>query len=225
MTDANQQPTEDDIKRMAAHLRKPEGEDGIHVGELMNDGNAGINLHAIAVLHPKQGDSILEIGMGNGQFVKHIVCVDSDIYYRGIDYSDVMVEESIARNQNLKEFYDIGFELGTAHRMPYEDSSFDKVLTINTFYFWDDHKTVINEIKRVMRPKGSLIIGIRPPRNLKLYPVTAYNFTIYDKEQMTRFLSENGFEDIQVTEIREPDQELWGETHPRECMIIKAYKC
>lgn len=64
--------TEEQLKNIALQLRKPEGDWGIEMGEKMNVGNKFINLHTIDVLNPKANDVILEIGMGNGFFVKDI---------------------------------------------------------------------------------------------------------------------------------------------------------
>jgi len=221
---ADQHPNEEDIKRMAAHLRKPEGEEGLQVGELMNDGNSGINMHSIAALHVIQGDKILEIGMGNGAFIKHFIYAEPDLSYIGFDYSDVMVEDAGKRNDELMQEYDVQFLKGNAADMPFTNEQFDKIMSVNTFYFWDDHAAVIKEINRVLRPNGSFILAVRPERNLKHYPVTAYNFTIWSTEKMLDFLKENGFSYIELTEIKEPSQELWGEKLPRECTIFRAYK-
>ena len=62
--------TEEEIKEVAAQLRKPVGENGTEIGKLMNVGNAPMNRHTLAVLNPEPNDSILEVGMGNGFFVR-----------------------------------------------------------------------------------------------------------------------------------------------------------
>ena len=85
-------PTIEDAKALAAQLRQPEGEMGQKVGNLMNDGNRPMNLQTLAALDAKKGEHILEIGMGNGAFVKNILSIDPTLRYTGIDFSPLMVE-------------------------------------------------------------------------------------------------------------------------------------
>ena len=92
---------EERIKEFASQLRKPEGENGSKIGHLMNEGNGPMNMHTLAVLNPKENNSILEIGMGNGYFVKHILNSHPSILYTGCDFSELMVQESISNNSNF----------------------------------------------------------------------------------------------------------------------------
>lgn len=70
---------EETLKAIADQLRQPTGEYAIQVGEKMNEGNLHINLNTFEVLNLVAGDNILEIGMGNGFFVKNILSTDNTI--------------------------------------------------------------------------------------------------------------------------------------------------
>ncbi|MBK7811139.1 MAG: hypothetical protein IPI50_07870 [Saprospiraceae bacterium] len=61
---------EQTLKEIAKQLRQPSGEFATQVGQKMNEGNLHINLNTIEALNLQKGDHILEIGMGNGFFVK-----------------------------------------------------------------------------------------------------------------------------------------------------------
>src|SRR5690349_10745275 len=93
------------LKQMAENLRKPEGEFGKQTGIRMNTGNKLMNLHTLDALKASPKDSILELGMGNGFFIKDIVHVDTSIHYTGCDFSGLMIEEATTIN---KEFIDNG---------------------------------------------------------------------------------------------------------------------
>ncbi|MEZ4722811.1 MAG: class I SAM-dependent methyltransferase [Flavobacteriales bacterium] len=82
---------EDQLKAIAAQLRKPTGMDGVEVGKMMNHGNLNINLAAMDSLQIKQDDSILEIGMGNGYFACQMIECAERVSYTGFDYSSDMV--------------------------------------------------------------------------------------------------------------------------------------
>ena len=62
-----------DFRTIASQLRLPEGAIGKEVGANMNKGNRLMNLEAIKHLGISENDNILEIGMGNGFFVKDIL--------------------------------------------------------------------------------------------------------------------------------------------------------
>lgn len=213
--------TEEEIKQLAAQLRKPEGKQGIEIGETMNSGNGPMNLHTIAVLDPQSNESILEIGMGNGHFVKNIVNVDPTIKYTGADYSELMVKEAFEKNKHLiDKGRNVTFVNANIQHLPFEDNSFDKLFTVNTFYFWEDKKAALKELKRVLKKDGKLILSVRPKHVMEKIPMTKYGFSLFTKEEMIALLTNAGFDSIEVTEIKEPPQMRWGKPLNRECLIL-----
>jgi len=110
--------TEEDFKHMAAQLRKPEGEDGIKTGEWMNTGNLQMNKNTLSVLAPQNGDCILEIGMGNGLFVKDIVENKPLLRYTGCDLSQEMVTEAAKLNAAHLKSGQVNFLQGTLLDLP-----------------------------------------------------------------------------------------------------------
>lgn len=214
--------TADDIKKIAAQLRKPEGENGLEIGKRMNIGNAPMNLHTLAVLNPQNNDCILELGMGNGHFVKNITSLDSSIIYTGCDYSKLMVEEASKKNKRFIDEKRASFIHADANNLPFKNDSFNKIFTINTFYFWDDHANVLAELKRVLKKDGTLIISIRPSHNLEKFPVTKYDFSILSHQEVLELLNVSGFNAIEITEIKEPNQSHFGGVDERECTIFSC---
>src|SRR5690606_24770340 len=177
--------TEEEFKIMAQQLRKPEGEDGLKVGKTMNLGNLQMNMQSIKELNTTTNEHILEIGMGNGFFVKDIIGSDQSIKYTGCDYSPVMIDEASNINKEFIKRGQAKFHLANAEELPFKNEVFDKILTVNTLYFWDDITRVFNEIKRVLKPKGELVITIRPKDEMANYPVTKYGFKTFNKPDLT----------------------------------------
>jgi ubiquinone/menaquinone biosynthesis C-methylase UbiE len=126
---------ENTYQQIASQLRKPEGEEGIKTGEWMNRGNELMNKLAIATLQASPNDHILEIGMGNGFFVKNIVSVHESIKYVGCDFSDLMTKEAEKNNLVWIGKNQAQFRMGDVNQLPFEDARFNKILTINTVYF------------------------------------------------------------------------------------------
>lgn len=214
--------TEEEYKEIAAQLRKPEGKFGTVVAEKMNEGNLLMNQNTIKALDISDGDSVLEIGMGNGFFVKDILSLADNVKYTGCDYSEDMVR--LAQNVNTS-FIDEGkarFFHCTAEKLPVGDASIDILLTVNTLYFWEDHTAILSEFRRVLNQSGKLVLSFRPAEVMELYPPTKYNFDYYSKEEAADLLTEHGFEIIGIQEFEEPSVNRNGNSFPPKHVILIA---
>lgn len=215
---------EDTLKAIAGQLRKPTGEYAIQVGEKMNESNFNINLNTIEALKPETGDNILEIGMGNAFFVKYILLADNTIKYTGCDFSEAMVEEAGKHNEKFIKKGQVQFHIANADKLPFRDETFDKVFSVNTIYFWDDLQLVFSEIRRVLKPKGQIIISVRPRSVMEHYPFVKYGFAMFTKDDLTNLLSKNNFKVLETLEKDEPEQEINGEKMPVKTLLICAEK-
>jgi len=215
---------EQSLQQLAAQLRKPTGEAGIKTGEWMNRGNETINLDTLKILQAEEGDYILEIGMGNGFFVKEIVQKHNNIKYTGCDFSEAMIAEAEKINAEFVMEGKAKFVLSDIVSMPFSDASFNKIFTVNTIYFWEDAKKNLSEIKRVLQPKGKFIVTLRPKRQMQHYPFIKYGFTLFSKEEVIELLKQNGFTVIHAIENDEPDFEQKGEVMKVENLIIEVIK-
>jgi ubiquinone/menaquinone biosynthesis C-methylase UbiE len=215
---------EEALKELARQLRQPHGENATEVGERMNKGNELMNLSAIKMLEAQAGDVILEIGMGNGFFVKDILNLAPAIHYIGCDFSEEMVKEAISANKEFINNHQAKFFLASADALPFESPTFNKVFTVNTLYFWDNPPLVLNEIKRVLKPEGQLLIAFRPRWAMEQYAFTQYGFTMYSQEALSSLLADNGFKVIKTFEEQEPEQEINGQTITPAFAVVCAEK-
>ncbi len=210
------------IMGIAAQLRKPHGEWAENTGEFMNKGNELLNRRAIEELNVTDGDVVLEIGMGNGYFAGDIISQADNVTYFGCDYSQEMVDASNRKNVEHIVSGKATFVCGNADTMPFDDNTFDKILTANTIYFWDDVAKTFSEIKRVLKASGKLVIAVRPEALMKTYPMTKYGFTTYTAERLQKLITDNGFEVINVREEEEPAQEMNGQELKLASLIVSA---
>ena len=213
---------EQQLQSIAQQLRKPDGEQGVMVGSMMNEGNRIINEYVLEMLDVQQGEKVLEIGMGNGYFVKDIVSTASNIEYTGCDYSETMITESGEMNKDLVEACKARFHLVEADKLPFEDASFDKTFCVNVIYFWQQPGNELAEIRRVLKRGGKFIIGIRPKHAMQKMPFTKYGFTMYSKDELTALLEANSFRVINVIEKQEPPQEVNGMMMYPESLVVEA---
>ncbi len=215
---------ENSYRQLAEQLRQPHGAAGIQTGEWMNRGNVQINMDTLKIVAATAGDSILEIGMGNGFFVKEILQKDSSIKYTGADFSEVMVEEAKKINAKWINNGQAIFVFADVAALPFDDASFNKLFTINTIYFWKNPVKILNEIKRVLKPRGKFMLCLRPRRLMANYPFTEYGFRMFDKEEVENLLLQHGFSIVQSIEQQEPDVELNDKMVKMESLIVEAIK-
>lgn len=216
--------TVEDFKNIAQQLRQPHGVFGREVGAMMNKGNRQMNLATIEELEMNSNDCILEIGMGNGFFVREILAKDQTIHYIGCDYSKEMVAEAFNYNCDLVLKGQARFNLSSVIKLPYCNDYFNRIFTVNTIYFWDEAETALSEIKRVLKNKGQLIISLRPKSVMDNLPLTKYGFTTFSKEDCVELLTRNGFKIENVIEKEDHDIDLFGEKYKNAFMIVKAQK-
>lgn len=199
-----------DPKELARQLRKPEGETGIFIGNKMNEGNARMYQLAFDNLNLQDNDRILEIGFGNGKFIPDILAQAKDVRYAGIDFSPDMTAEAekLIKEKNLSGKAEV--KLANLSSIPYPDQSFDKVLTVNTIYFWENPAMDIREIYRVLKPGGALLLCFRPKSMVEKLEFTKYGFRLYDPEEVMRLMESGGFRDIKDHFREEPPADFNG---------------
>lgn len=217
---------EQELKEIARQLRKPNGDFGREVGTMMNDSNNLMNRFAIETLNPSAGDNILEIGMGNGYFVKDILSADETIHYTGADFSDVMIKESTKNNKEWIERKRASFVQADAGKLPFDDNSFTKIFTVNTLYFWDDPIPILSELARVLQPGGSLYLVFRPKSSMEQMPFTEYGFNMYPVKDAEALLQENNFRISDKKNLKEPvlpgDKDFGIKEYSGEVVILIA---
>ena len=213
---------EQTAQHLASQLRKPSGEEAKKTGEWMNRANLQMNLDAWAALQPAHHDHILEIGMGNGYFVPHVLERDATLSYTGCDFSPEMVLEANHLNAGWTVSGQVRFVHGDVMSLPFEDGTFDKALTINTIYFWENTAAALAEIRRVLKPGGFFALAFRPERQMVNYPFTKYGFTLYSMAETQALVGDAGFTLTATFENQEPDFEVDGTMHVVENAVIVA---
>ena len=101
------------------------------------------------------GMRILDVACGAGQI--SIPAARAGAKVTGIDIAPNLIEQARARAQ--AENLDAHFDEGDAEMLPYEDSSFELVISLIGAMFAPRPELVAAELKRVCRPGGKIIMG------------------------------------------------------------------
>ncbi|MEM9003965.1 MAG: class I SAM-dependent methyltransferase [Cyanobacteria bacterium P01_F01_bin.86] len=177
----------------AAQLRCPHGSAAKKVAEKMNRSNEKTNLRAINVLQIAHGDRILEIGPGNGKFVSTVLDQAANVSYVGLDWSSEMVAAASALNSKFVAAGRAMFQQGSSSHIPFGDSTFNRILTVHTIYFWEEPQLHLMELRRVLAPDGKLCICFGDKAFMEGLPFTNHGFRLYDTESASHELNEAGF--------------------------------
>lgn len=196
-----------DDKLFAKQLRKPTGNIGKHVGNVMNDINLFMNTFTFNCMNISNNDKILEIGFGNGSFIRTILGKANNISYRGVELSKTMLEEATIVNQSYINDGVVELKLANVYDMPFENEFFDKVVTVNTIYFFEDIEIAIKEIYRVLAKGGILCISMRSKEKFQNVSFAKYFPNIFDYKELENILKNNRFEDIKKEYCIEPNSE------------------
>ncbi len=180
---------------LSRQLGQPSGWFGRRaMGKLLNRGNQRFLDDAVEALAPASGERVVDVGFGGGRALDLIRARVAPARPAGVDISTVMVEQG-------RERWGDGVELHLADvaAMPFQDASVDGLLSVNTIYFWPDPAAALREIRRVLRPGGRLVLGVRRQTLLRLSPVTWFGFRLYPVRQLEQLLRAAGF----AVEVRE----------------------
>ncbi|WP_428647116.1 methyltransferase domain-containing protein [Roseibium sp.] len=108
-------------------------------------------------LNPRPGDTILDIGCGNGLLTAELArAVGETGRVIGVDPSDSMRALAVERTG---DFANVEILTGDANALPVEAAIADKAVSLQVFEYLDDMPGALAEAHRTLRPGGLLVIG------------------------------------------------------------------
>lgn len=189
---------EKELKMLAAQLSCPTGEVGVEVGNTMNELNQFITDKTIEKLAAKQGESIVEIGPGNGSLSTPILqSIAEGGRYLGIEMSQTMAEESRRVLGNYGADIEIVCEDCLA--VDVEPGSVDAILAVNVLYFIDDLAAFLNRAASWLTHGGRVVFGVRSDTVLNSLPFTQYGFNVRSIDEITLLMKGAGFVTVEST--------------------------
>ena len=191
--------------------RKPEGEDGKKMLERMNESHHNVTGWALSLWEIQGNDNILDIGCGGGAALFRMAEHVTDGHLTGIDYSPVSVETSRATNAESVAAGKMEILEGSVEKLPFEAETFDKIVTVESFYFWPNPQENLKEVRRVLKTGGTFLLVAdiyeKPglPREVK-DNIRKFHLFNPTREQFKNLFREAGFTE---TKIHTKDGEDW----------------
>jgi arsenite methyltransferase len=122
------------------------------------DSFAGVGYY-FEMANIKEGEHVLDLGSGSGMdvFVAALK-VGSTGHVSGVD----MTDEQLKKSEDLRKenkFENVSFHKSYIEKLPFEDASFDVVISNGVINLSPDKEKVFAEVTRVLKPGGRMVIA------------------------------------------------------------------
>lgn len=201
-------------------------------GPKMESHHLDITEKTLRLMNLRPGERVLDLGCGSGwatRLLARLVGEGPEGFGQvvGLDVSDEMVR--LAR-ESSRDFENILYLWGSALQIPWEENFFDKVLSVESFYYYPDQDRALMELFRVMAPRGRLFILIN------LYRDNQYSLQWVDKlrvpvhvrsaAEYVELLKNHAFENVEARRIPDdtPTPDDYPTTSFRSPDDLKAFK-
>jgi arsenite methyltransferase len=176
-------------------------------GEKMRNHHLDITEKTLRLMDLRPGERVLDLGCGSGWATRMLARLVSDGpegfgQVVGVDISDEMIRQARAES---KDFENILYVWGSAQQIPWEENFFDKMLSVESFYYYPDQDRALAELFRVMAPRGHMFILIN------LYKDNPYSLQWVDKlnvpvhvrssAEYVELLKKHAFENVEARQI------------------------
>ena len=155
------------------------------------------------------GGRVLDLGCGEGRYMKHLQGQFPDLEFLGVDPC-VLSEDGEIRH-------------GSAYKIPFPNNSFETAYTWITLQHIDEISRSLGELRRVLKPDGRLVIGDRDLvsgrglskpwhefRGRWMYPWDSpFRERWYSMGRWKKMLKEAGFEVEKHQRILNPSERGW----------------
>lgn len=131
------------------------------------------------------GGRILDVGCGPGTAAIELARAFPDSEVIGIDLSEILIEKARALTEEARLGDRVRFEIADVEAIPFEDDSFDAMVNLNMFHIVEDPVAMCNEMERVLKADGYLLLGcIRRSWIGLLIPIFRTAFTLEEAKEI-----------------------------------------
>lgn len=134
----------------------------------------------------KSSDNVLDVGCGSGELTFYLAEATKEISYTGVDLDMPLLERAQLKADTYSGSCNLSFVRGNAVCLPFDDASFDVVVSQTLLTSIYDYEKVMQEMRRVCRP-GGRIAALNPISFRQIYqhagnyPADATWATSYNK--------------------------------------------
>jgi len=159
--------------------------------------DAGLDMAHIA----SEAPAVLDVGAGTGTLSCNLLRRVARAQITLLDQSPEMLERAKLKPQ----LQQCKFELADAQALPFEDSSFDHVMSSGSLYYYPRPVTALQEQLRVVKPGGTVLAmgSLQPKPRLIRWLATTFN-RFPTEEEYASWFRDAGLTDIRTKHVSNP---------------------
>ncbi len=168
---------------------------------LMDRTHAGVTRWGLRHVTIDPGANILDVGCGGGRTVRTLAGMGPKVV--GVDYSATSVASATRENADLIAGGRVDVRQASVSQLPFADASFDLVTAVETHYYWPDPVRDFHEVRRVLKPGGTLLVIAETYRSqtfgaLLVLPMLLLRARYLTLDEHRAMFSAAGFTEIEI---------------------------
>lgn len=193
------------LDKIILQVRKPTGLLGRLMARGMNINHRKLTDWGLEFINKNDIKNILDIGCGGGRTIKRLSVLSPNSNVYGIDYSKESINISARVNKKSIKNGRVILKESNVCSLPFEDSYFDLIVAIESYFFWLDLGNDINEVLKVLKKNGIFLIISGEYKNDKSDKrnksfVEKLNMHYHSPEDIYNLLFNSGFKNIKINE-------------------------
>ena len=190
---------------LARQVRKPTKWVGRLFARLMNLSHSSLTDWGLMHVRIEKPFIILDVGCGGGRTIQKLAELAQEGKIYGVDYAQGSVATATAINQSLMEAGRVEIHQASVSQLPFPDAKFDLVITAESLYYWPDPVRDMQEVARVIKPGGMLIMIAESYKNNRFDKVQRPIMKLigaaqFSPDEHRDLFAKAGFIDIQIFE-------------------------
>jgi SAM-dependent methyltransferase len=189
---------------LARKVRRPSGALGRRVALAMNVTHSALTDWGLTHARVEPGFTILDVGCGGGRTIGKLAAMAPQGRVIGVDVASGSVDAANLTNARLVAEGRVAIHQAPVSTLPFPDGQFDLVTAVETQYYWPDLPADMREIRRVLKPGGTLVVIVESYRGSKRSWIEgpAMRFllgaTRLSREEQKDLFTQAGFADVTV---------------------------
>lgn len=181
---------------------------GLVLAPLWNRRNAELNGAALQALALTPDDRVLEVGFGGGYLLERMATVVTRGLVAGVDVSPGMTERARRHFAQAVDAGRMDLRCASAEALPFASGSFNKAVSVNSLFYWQDAGSGMRELARVLAPGGRLVVCLTCQESLENRPV-GHAVRLWGLEGLRGLAMEAGFEIATVARMADRHRQFW----------------
>jgi SAM-dependent methyltransferase len=191
------------LQSIFKQFRKPTGWLGKIAGLGMNREHEKVWRWGLEHITIQPDAIVLDVGCGGGGAVKILAQVASNGKVYGVDYSEDVLLTARRVNKALVEQGRVELKHGSVSDLPFSDNAFDLATAFETSMFWPNLVGDLREVRRVLKPGGTLLIANEAYADVRFEERNAKwsrwaDFQLQTPEETRQCLVEAGYAQVEI---------------------------